>query len=242
MSLEDVSAATNINSELLKEIDAGRTNILPQAYVRAFLREYASAVGLDPANIMAEYDSSRKEKKEDPKPQPKASPEKRPIPLPREDPPSDSTPGPATIAAVAAVIVIAAVLYWNLSGSSTDQLPEQTELTEFDTPSEVAPTPKNDPSAVLKVSSDSLTLRAQTSDSVWVLLVIDSDDSLEYILQPGSSRSWKAASSFRVSVGRPEAIQFSLNGMPMGTLGTRRRTIRDSLIDRSTISLLGQPE
>lgn len=242
MSLEDITAVTNISPELLKEIDAGRTDILPQAYVRAFLREYATAVGLDPGKIMSEYDSTRKEKRQDTQPQHKANPETRPIPLPRDDTHTDSTPGPATIAAVVAVIALAAVLYWNFFGSSGNQVSEQPSLPEFDPPSSPLQSPVQDPPAQPATSPDSLTLQAKTSDSVWVLLIVDTNDSLEYILPPESLRTWKAASSFRISLGRPEAIEFSLNGTPMGKLGNRRQIVRDSLIDRSTLSLLGKPE
>ena len=57
LSLADVSDTTFISVRFLEAIEAGKTDILPQAYVRAFIREYAAVVGLDSAEIMRLYDS-----------------------------------------------------------------------------------------------------------------------------------------------------------------------------------------
>lgn len=78
MSLEDVADVTLINVKFLRALDAGQFSILPEAYVRAFLRGYASAVGLDPAEVMKEFD-------QDAAPAPPAV-EQRPVP-PAPSPP-----------------------------------------------------------------------------------------------------------------------------------------------------------
>src|SRR5512140_2914453 len=57
LSLADVSDTTFISIRFLEAIEAGKTDILPQAYVRAFIREYATVVGLNAADVMRRYDS-----------------------------------------------------------------------------------------------------------------------------------------------------------------------------------------
>jgi cytoskeletal protein RodZ len=57
LSLADVSDTTFISIRFLEAIEVGKTDILPQAYVRAFIREYAAVVGLDTAEVMRRYDS-----------------------------------------------------------------------------------------------------------------------------------------------------------------------------------------
>jgi len=47
MTLADVADATLINVDHLRAIEQGRIDILPEAYVRAFMREYATVIGLD---------------------------------------------------------------------------------------------------------------------------------------------------------------------------------------------------
>ncbi len=46
MSLEQVMAYTKINVRFLEHIEEGKWNFLPPTYVKAFIRAYASAVGL----------------------------------------------------------------------------------------------------------------------------------------------------------------------------------------------------
>jgi cytoskeleton protein RodZ len=55
LSLNDVADATFISVRYLEAIEAGKTDMLPQAYVRAFIREYAAVVGLDAAAVMRQY-------------------------------------------------------------------------------------------------------------------------------------------------------------------------------------------
>ena len=56
LSLMDISAETRISLKFLDAIEHGEFQILPQTYVRAFLREYASMIGLDPDEVMQRYE------------------------------------------------------------------------------------------------------------------------------------------------------------------------------------------
>lgn len=56
MTLDDVARETLINIRFLRALDAGDTSIMPQTYVRAFLRAYASCVGMDPTYAMQRLD------------------------------------------------------------------------------------------------------------------------------------------------------------------------------------------
>lgn len=61
LSLMDISAETRISLKFLDAIECGQFQILPQTYVRAFLREYALMTGLDPNDIMERYKSAMQE-------------------------------------------------------------------------------------------------------------------------------------------------------------------------------------
>ena len=49
LTLQQVADLTLVNVKFLEAIDRGDYAFLPQAYVRAFVREYAQVVGIDPA-------------------------------------------------------------------------------------------------------------------------------------------------------------------------------------------------
>jgi cytoskeletal protein RodZ len=56
VSLADISKVTRIHLKYLEALDQGLFDALPQAYIRAFIREYAMAVGLSPTDILQKYD------------------------------------------------------------------------------------------------------------------------------------------------------------------------------------------
>ncbi|MFG6115049.1 helix-turn-helix domain-containing protein [Halobacillus sp. MO56] len=56
LSLEDIQQVTKIQKRYLQAIEKGDHSVLPGTfYARAFIREYAAAVGLSPDEIMEEY-------------------------------------------------------------------------------------------------------------------------------------------------------------------------------------------
>jgi cytoskeletal protein RodZ len=61
MSLEEVARVTRIPTPSLESIEADRFDELPgEVFVRGFLKSYAVAVGMLPAEILARYTSSRR--------------------------------------------------------------------------------------------------------------------------------------------------------------------------------------
>lgn len=58
ISLEEVSRNTRIKLEYLRAIEDGDFSFLPRPYVRMFVKAYAEEVGLDPEEVLAEFDRS----------------------------------------------------------------------------------------------------------------------------------------------------------------------------------------
>jgi cytoskeletal protein RodZ len=66
ISLAEISDATLINVKMLETLERGNVDVLPQAYIRAFLREYAGVIGLDKDEIMKQYEAWLKSKETPP--------------------------------------------------------------------------------------------------------------------------------------------------------------------------------
>jgi len=236
LSIADVASATMINSDLLRAIENGRTDMLPQAYVRAFLREYAEVVGLNPAEVMQQYEG-RKASTAPPETSNRPAEAVPESPLhPRQEPappPHHPSRRHFTYVAVIAGCVLAGIIYWNLSRPRPlSDVIQTTQTGVQPTPPSV---PDDDRPQVPSVRTDSLTLIAMTKDTVWVRIVVDRVDTLEYLMRPNTRRSWKAKMDFSVSVGRPEAIEFTLNGRRIGRLGRAGGIIVDRKISRRTL-------
>jgi cytoskeletal protein RodZ len=61
MSLSEVARVTRIPTPSLESIEADRFDELPgEVFVRGFLKSYAQAVGVMPAEVLARYTSSRR--------------------------------------------------------------------------------------------------------------------------------------------------------------------------------------
>jgi len=56
ITLEDIYRTTKIRISFLERIEEGDFSVAPELFVRAFLREYAEAVGVDPGRVMARLD------------------------------------------------------------------------------------------------------------------------------------------------------------------------------------------
>ena len=236
LSISDIARATNINPDFIKAIEEGHTNILPQTYVRAFIREYSAMVGLDPEQVMWEYDAP-KTTTHPPTTQPERGDLSRP-PAPI-DHPADTTllknkisEKRTTIAILSVLLVVVTIVYWNLSKPR----PEPSNSLEGFQALVVDPSDqkrKVDDSS--RNGPDSLILSVKTSDTVWVRIIVDSNTPLDYLLRPNAQRSWKAKERFSVSVGNAAAIEFALNNNSMGRLGRRGEVVRDSLITQNTL-------
>jgi len=55
LSLQDVFHRTRINPAFLEALESGRFEVLPEAYVRLFLKKYAQEIGLDPDEALERY-------------------------------------------------------------------------------------------------------------------------------------------------------------------------------------------
>jgi cytoskeletal protein RodZ len=261
ISLTDISSATKIQLKYLRAMEEGDFTFLPGPYIRAFLRDYASAVQLDPEATIAKYEASMKAPEEsagrpqlEPKESarvplvqhdiPKRTPEiSRPHGLPFRDVLSIQTSKRKWLPVVAFVLLIVIVaLVASITGNGRkeqvsetpfEQIVKEKERSPSDRPAGASATAV--PSTFSRSYSDSLVLEGKTSLDVWVRLVIDDDSTKEYLFGPKMIRTWKARRTFRVSLGNAGGMTFRLNGRDLGMLGKPGAVVRNALITRNGV-------
>ena len=59
IELEEIHNRTKININFLVALENGDYDILPTPYIRLFLRAYGNEVGLDPEELIAQYEESQ---------------------------------------------------------------------------------------------------------------------------------------------------------------------------------------
>jgi len=243
ISLASISEITRISEKMLESIEAGKFSVVPQAYIRAFLRAYARAVGLDGDETLRRYDAVNQEIRS--AAEAWVNRGKTP-PAKTERSVEDTiarTPGvsfPSILIAVAALVAVAGVIYLANLG---ELLPTEEPLSKvpFDRAiheSEAAVSqPEAAPPPAVKTAPaiDSLRLEITTTDTVWISLVIDAERKGEYLFPPGRIRRWAAKDQFVISMGNAAAATFRLNGKELGALGRRGAVARNILITQAGV-------
>ncbi len=246
MTLEDIAQSTLINPDFLMAIEAGNTEILPAAYVRAFLRAYATSVGMDPAYVMRRFDGKSSEAASAAPPPPVVV---RPVTTEeRTDaaPPFLSRPGVKTSGVVLSVLLgVTLIIYLtqpSTTPTGTGEVPIGTILKE--TEQRLMPRDTVTAPAVTQAggSRDSLVLHAAAVDTVWMQIAVDANPPVDYLFTPGSRRQWKAHDRFMVTLGNAGGVQFHLNARDLGALGKRGAVLRDVELTREALTSPVQTE
>ena len=239
VSLMDISFSTRINIKFLEAIEEGKFAVLPQTYVRAFLREYGEAIGVGAEEVLRRYDAIRE-------PQAPAAPRDAaplPAPLPTQAPRvKEPKKQRFTLAfkknvLFAGVLVIAAVLVLVLRSPSTKSSAETHEV-PFDTVVKESEASAFRPDTVASVvipppviPADSLRLEMSTTDSVWISILVDNSKTLEYLFPPNRKRSFSAKNQFLITIGNAGGASFKLNGKDLGAFGKRGAVVRNILVN-----------
>jgi len=244
LSLVDISAETRISIKFLDAIECGQLQILPQTYVRAFLREYALMTRLDPVDVLRRYEAARKESSSR-KPDDAALQQ---ISLQEKIPVDDNTKKPFSLSLlqrniafglfiVTAVVIVAILAHINKnssSGNSVEEVPFDRVVRESEAAS--IPRPAADSaSAVLAVQPDSLRLEMSTQDSVWINILIDGKIGKTYLLGAKRNRVWVAKERFIVTMGNAGGATFHLNGKDIGALGKPGAVVRNTIISAADL-------
>jgi cytoskeleton protein RodZ len=244
ISLMDISTETRINMKFLEAMERGQFQILPQTYVRAFLREYALILGLSPDDLLQRYDGSRQEapaQKTDEslrnyshaKPV-IGAPESRIFslsPLQR-----NIAFGIFILAAIILVIILANLNRMPEMNKPLSEVPFERVIRESEAASALSPAVRID--SMLPANpraKDSLRLEMTTVDSVWISLLIDGKRVEEYLFGPNKRRTWIAKDRFAVTMGNAGGATFRLNGKSIGSLGRRGAVVRNAAITEANL-------
>lgn len=250
ISLSEISASTLIDVKMLEAIERGNVKILPQTYIRAFLREYAGIVGLNPQDIMRKYDEWLKTNAGSPATT-QGRPRKAQVTEPTQTPEPGSkkrffdyhTLGPAffKIAGALVVLILIEIVLWNFLQNeptpAVDETPFKDVVREHEQKAGMADsTLPPAPAAVVTAPDDSLRLVATTTDSVWLQIIVDDKPLVQHFLLPNTSYSWRGRKSFRVpAVGNPVHLKLTLQGKRVRIPTKNKKVARDLLFSLDSI-------
>jgi len=219
MSVEDLSAQTRIRGGLIRQIEADDFNGCGGAvYARGHLRSLAKAIGIDPEELVADFDRSHADE-----------PAPALVPVPAVDPHEAARAErkqPNWAAAMAVALVVICVLagislfgnrhspsHNTASGSNQPSAPPASS-----TPSRTPPaTPP--PGSVARVRTDqAIALIRVTSDRTWMSVSTLAGRLLfQGTLAPGQQKLFKDAHGLRLVIGNAPAVDLVANGRDLGS-------------------------
>jgi len=260
ISLQQLAADTRISMKMLQAIEEGDSEQLPApVLIKGFLRAYAQRIGLDPEDVIVEYQDLIEEVG--------ARQEALEKFHQRLHPKSSKKKFFALFLALGLLAGLA--LLWS-HASYVHRQPKtpaegksyfSVEVGQRSTRAESASEPKerkaseeatkaakeidteagseSSQPSVRKAPIESLpapfVLRVEALEKTWLHIIIDGGQEGEYLLQPGEQLTWMARSHLELLVGNAGGIRLFLNDNPLKTLGESGRVVRLELPDPSLV-------
>ncbi len=235
VTLQHIASKTRIDIKFLKAIEEGNFIILPEVYIRAFIKEYAAHCNLDSNEAISNYDLAKSGRStvKDISITPDAGTQKE-VENSKKEFSDETTQTQAEIssshnrnriiifASAAIVLIIIILLYLLFIKDSQPEFVVEKPFEEvLEEQRQRFTIEENKAVASSTVSSDSLTLNFKADDTCWVNVIIDGKYDKEYMLYRNSSIFVKAAENFDIIVGNAGGISMELNGTPMEFLGRK---------------------
>lgn len=253
ISLQLIHNKTRIDIKYLRAIEEGNFDVMPQVYLRAFVKEYAKSIELDPEETLKKYELaitgqygvevSVEEETEKPKKETKSEKKKlvytsENLKGPEESAAKNNNNIRIGLAGAAAIIIATVVIFiWN--GNSEPEIVKENPYDEilqennqrFESPSEEIAAPQK---------SDSLTLKIATIDTSWIRILIDGSNEQEYIMRPDREKNFKASNEFKLLTGNAGGLLLYLNGQQL-EFDNPKGAIRNYIINSDGIRIFESP-
>ena len=222
--LSDIAVQTRISINFLEAIETGNFEILPETYIRAFIRDYAKAVGLDPVETMSlftQHVEASKAVHQASEPLVSGSDKQTTIAL---------TNAQKVFAGIIGLVILVGLSYLAFSPGKKQPVDvsayenmEEVNQRKFDSAYTVA---TSRPLA----KSDSARLVLSAADTVWVNLVIDEGRTYDLLMKPGNRFIFWGRRAFNMTVGNAGGLIVSVNGRELPPLGRPGVVIRNVTI------------
>lgn len=228
MELRDIASTTKISIGALEALEQNDFDPLPGGiFTRAFVRAYASEVGLDPEETTRDFMA-----------QAPAEAGNDPIRLDEEQMPSRRQVVETVFKLLIIGVPLAGLLFLGLRGTSTVS-PGQGEaggpvaaIAEPVSPPPPAPVEIEEAAAVREPLAIVLRPRGQS----WVSMTVDGERVLSRIMQAGEEASYEAEDEITINIGNAGQFDFVINGQPARSLGGRGEVVTATITHANYLS------
>jgi cytoskeleton protein RodZ len=253
VSLEQISATTKIDIAYLKALEDGRWDVLPEPYIKGFLKAYAQCVGMNVLKVLKKYDELEKGVK----PVEGEAPEElQKLAPPTPPPPPIKSRFPAVkvrtysllyLLLVAAIVVVGLIVL-RKTPKPVEKPIVETEKPPITVDTIRAVTPKPDSTVKtdsVKVDSTpaiiQFSIQAIFQEPCYVEIVVNDSIRQNFLFQAGQSKMWISERPVKMKLGNAGGATIKVNGKDQGVLGTSGQTITlmlgpEGIIDKTEAS------
>ena len=259
ISLQQISSKTKIDLKFLKAIEENNFDVMPEVYMRAFIREYAATIGLDGSATLLKFDkykSGETMATETPASQDDSGDESDSTHDEENIKEFDATShsgskstsgdgmskNQAIYLVTAAVVIIAVIIaYFVYDSQST---PEFITERQTDPPAKVEEQPKerfvekeiiDQPDVNSTPIPETISVKVTASDTTWMRVLIDDTNTQEFMLYPNGAKDLTGKDNMKFLLGNSGGVQFWLNGENLNFQG-KQGVIRNIKIDKNGLS------
>jgi hypothetical protein len=234
LSVEDVSEQTRIRAGLIRQIEADNFDGCGGAvYARGHLRSLGKIVGLDPGELVAEFDRAHSDE-----------PAPALVPVPAVDPHEAARADrkrPNWAAAMGVALIVICVLAGvSLFGNGGHKHPPAQATgneagavaSKSPAPPSASPTSSPPPGATAHLRTDlAIALVRVTSDRTWMSASTLSGQLLfQGTLAPGQQKLFKDAHGLRLVIGNAPAVDLVANGRDLGAPRSQGNVARLTIV------------
>ena len=221
ISLREIAATTKISVSALEALEENNVAQLPGGiFTRAFVRSYATEVGLDPEEVVRDFVAQVPAEGIDEE-------EKYDSQSREHDLFQSQQRMAATVLKLVAISAVVLLLYlgWTVTtGTDAPEAPVAETAPALLAP--VAGSVRTEPPVTAEpMSQESLTIVLRPRGDCWVSLTIDGELVFEDLMHAGDRESYAAADEMRLIVGDAGAFGFTINQQDGRSLGVSGVTV-----------------
>jgi transcriptional regulator with XRE-family HTH domain len=263
ITLQNVAAKTRIDIKFLEALEDGNFNFLPEIYVKAFIKQYAKVVGLDEEETLQKYilikegrEGALEKAKQDTDNQKTNSGVEinKPAKIFTDDSTSkksnedDKKKQKQIIiggSVIGAALLLLLIFFAFINGSD-DIIVEEKPYDEVlqGTPNRYIEEEGNQITEEnIAVNIEELTLtitNIDSTDSAWVLVIVDDKSIEDFLLLPKISKTLKAKNNFNFTLGNSGVVNLNLNGNVVDFDG-RRGAVRYFMLNANGLERVYTP-
>lgn len=249
ITLQQISNRTKIDIKFLKKIEEGDFHVLPDLYIRAFLKEYLKNIEVDVESEVKKFELAKQglsqesiaDSKENEIEEPTGKNSLGENDNLHENISESDSAKPAVdklyyyLGTSGVLIVLVVLIYFTFIRESVPEIITETPYEEYieENKARYEIDPVENPQTEL-LAADSLNLSISTLGRVWIKITGDKKVIQEGMVQENQKLLFKAGEEFRVVVGNAGLANITLNNKSIGSIGNLGE-IKNIIITEDTI-------